>query len=1003
VSGGWSASALATHQRSLLIAHQIKITDFGLAKRLDEPGLTQSGAVMGTPSYMAPEQAAGNSAAIGPPTDVYALGAILYEMLTGRPPFRGTTPLETVLQVQFQEPVPPRRLLPACPRDLETICLKCLHKESYRRYGSALELAADLHSFLAGEPIRARPVGPVERGWRWCSRNKAVAGALAAVAVVALVGLTAVFAEWTRAETNFRNMLFQKQEAEKNYEAMSAQKQLADKNLEGMRVEFQRAEQNLQAARNAVREHFIDLSEIVLSKEPETEKYQKRRLEQALHYFKGFIDQRPQDVGMRTEVAEANFRVADITAKIGSSDDALAYYLQAQQLYEQLSREGHANPTTLFDLGNIYNNIGVALMDKGQWDHAEEYFHKGLEVRRKLAQDSPPKSTMPTDPVYARHVRNQNSLGATYLNLGKLYYKTAQRAHAEKTLEEARLILQPSADAGYTESVRSLASCLNDLGVVYAETGKREAAAKAHGESLKHYLQIVADNAGNSDLRAELASTYNNSGIRLRALTQWGEARLAHQKAVQILLSLVDAYPHVTYYRNQLARVLVDLGRAQRELGQYSDACASFEKAQEHFKKSLKVDPQNADLLRSLALSYNYAGDTHSQSQQWQEASRDHEQALAIQEELVKAHPAGSDFRADLARSYSYLGELLDARGDLQEALRSQTKARDIQRELVDSRGDVIEYRFELSRTYQRIGYVHVRTGNKEALPAFELARKLQEELVKAQPNEPQFRDRLAATWCHIGELHQATGQRKAAQEAMEEAYKIRTKLREEHPDILGNNWQLAKIEHGIGVAFAKRPSWAEALPHFDVARSLYADLIKILPENPDLRHHMVITIIAYGITLEKLGKTKEALAARMQAIEHGRVLVEKLPRVEVYRRILTGELNDASVLQRQLGQLATAAALALERCKLWPKDAKELHEAARELVKCLVTVQTKGQPSEEDQVLARQLGEQAVDTLRRAVELGTMPVEKLLNDPVLEPLRTREDFQKLIKARKME
>ncbi len=140
-----------------------KIADFGLAKRLDSPsGQTQSGAILGTPSYMAPEQA-GGARDVGPATDVYALGAILYELLTGRPPFRAATPLDTVMQVVGDEPVPPARLRPRLPRDLETICLKCLEKEPAKRYGSARGLAEDLRRFLAHEPIRARPTGAVER------------------------------------------------------------------------------------------------------------------------------------------------------------------------------------------------------------------------------------------------------------------------------------------------------------------------------------------------------------------------------------------------------------------------------------------------------------------------------------------------------------------------------------------------------------------------------------------------------------------------------------------------------------------------------------------------------------------------------------------------------------------------------------------------------------------------------------------------------------------------
>ena len=128
---------------------------------------------------MAPEQADGQARQVGPLADVYALGAILYELLVGRPPFRGTTVLETLEQVKAAEPVPPSRLVPGLPRDVETIALKCLQKDPVKRYESATALAEDLRRFQAGVPIVARPVGSVERTWRWCRRNPALAGSLA--------------------------------------------------------------------------------------------------------------------------------------------------------------------------------------------------------------------------------------------------------------------------------------------------------------------------------------------------------------------------------------------------------------------------------------------------------------------------------------------------------------------------------------------------------------------------------------------------------------------------------------------------------------------------------------------------------------------------------------------------------------------------------------------------------------------------------------------------------
>ncbi len=166
-----------------------KITDFGLAKKLDDDsGQTHSGAIMGTPSYMAPEQARGQNREMGTAVDIYALGAVLYEMLTGRPPFRGATVLETLEQVSSRDPVPLSQLQPKVPRDLETICLKCLHKDPARRYGSALELADDLRRFRNHEPIKARPAGPLERLGKWARRKPSLAAF-----VVASVLLLAVF------------------------------------------------------------------------------------------------------------------------------------------------------------------------------------------------------------------------------------------------------------------------------------------------------------------------------------------------------------------------------------------------------------------------------------------------------------------------------------------------------------------------------------------------------------------------------------------------------------------------------------------------------------------------------------------------------------------------------------------------------------------------------------------------------------------------------------------
>ena len=200
-----------------------KVTDFGLAKKVEsDEGLTASGAVMGTPSYMPPEQASGDTRSLGPPADIYSLGAVLYCLLTGRPPFQSSSLMETLLQVRHREPVAPRELNPAVDLDLETICLKCLEKDPKRRYASAQALAEDLGRHLSGEPISARPISAAERTVKWVRRRPAIAGLTAAVFVVAMVGGAGVLWQWRSAVDNARIARDNERTAKRNEEAAKA-------------------------------------------------------------------------------------------------------------------------------------------------------------------------------------------------------------------------------------------------------------------------------------------------------------------------------------------------------------------------------------------------------------------------------------------------------------------------------------------------------------------------------------------------------------------------------------------------------------------------------------------------------------------------------------------------------------------------------------------------------------------------------------------------------------
>jgi WD40 repeat protein/serine/threonine protein kinase len=236
-----------------------KITDFGLAKHLGDDGRTREGTVLGTPSYMAPEQAAGTVGEVGPPSDVYALGAVLYELLTGRPPFRAATVLDTLEQVRTQEPLAPTRLQPQVPRDLETVCLKCLHKEPHKRYASAAELADDLRRFLVGEPIRARPVGALEHAWKWARRRPALSAALAVLTVSAVAGYVGVSLATADANAAEQRLVREEKEQRNKGEAQKQARAAADTAKEKFKTQTEvtrRARADDEEALYAARTHL---------------------------------------------------------------------------------------------------------------------------------------------------------------------------------------------------------------------------------------------------------------------------------------------------------------------------------------------------------------------------------------------------------------------------------------------------------------------------------------------------------------------------------------------------------------------------------------------------------------------------------------------------------------------------------------------------------------------------------------------------------------------------
>jgi tetratricopeptide (TPR) repeat protein len=342
-----------------------KIADFGLARHFDGgSALSLSGARMGTPSYMAPELVTGKAGTIGPAADIYSLGSLLYEMLTGRPPFRGETASETERQVIADEPVPPARLNPKVPRDLETICLKCLHKDAPRRYADAGALADDLRRFMEGRPIRARRISRLELAWRWCRRNPA--GAALAVAMLGLVGLCVGGALWVQ-----RQQLERRIEAELRRgrarsaieQALGRQEYLRQRgNWEDAKVELVRAETRLDDARS---------DEL------------KRRLA---------VAQAELDQEMRAESADPG-----LVLRMAKAEAELGRVRRVEALLERATSRQPRDPST-------WVGSGVALDRLGRTDQAVADFVKAIELVPKDRFFASPSSKLILEMAGHEHV-----------------------------------------------------------------------------------------------------------------------------------------------------------------------------------------------------------------------------------------------------------------------------------------------------------------------------------------------------------------------------------------------------------------------------------------------------------------------------------------------------------------------------------------------------------------------------------------------------------------------
>jgi tetratricopeptide (TPR) repeat protein len=563
------------------------LLDFGLA-RWEACGttLTQEGDVLGTLAYMSPEQARGGARRVDGRCDVYSLGVVLYETLTGVLPFRGDA-ASVLRRVLEEEPSPPRRLRGNIPRDLETICLKAMAKRPADRYPTAAALADDLRRFVQGRPVKARPLGVVGRVRRWCGRNP-VPAALGALLAVALLG---VGWQWHRAEAS-----------------------LAD-----ARREARRADENFHQARQALDDFAeiarADTSAGLLPADALT----IRQAEMIRKYYQAFLEQRGDDPGLRVEVARAWLLTAQVYHSRGrpKGQDLVDVYRRAVTLWEDLARASPDRLDHSYTLASAHLGLGHLHLERREFDLAEEHLNRACDLFRQLG------------PRLPEDAEAQTRLTQGYRLLGHLRYLQRRLEEAQRHLRAAQahqamvvrrqpsnlmasfemflvehtmgLVLHNRRDSATARATHLRARALIDrlardypgsgrirvergrnrfwLAGANAETGRRDEALAGYREAAAFFTRCVEDAPNDVGYRRDLAACHHNIGNLHGTAGRWEEAVLSFRQSLILREKLTAAFPTHLGHASDHSGTAYRLGEALEGFGDLKGALAAYGQA----------------------------------------------------------------------------------------------------------------------------------------------------------------------------------------------------------------------------------------------------------------------------------------------------------------------------------------------------------------------------------------------------------------------------------------
>lgn len=588
-----------------------KVADFGLSRRINDTSeLTATGQILGTPAYMPPEQAAGKQSEISVRSDVYSLGAILYCLLCGRPPFENSGTFDTLHRVIHEEPLPPSRISPGVPRDLETICVKCLQKSPEQRYASASALAEDLDRFLHGRPVAARPLGRVAKLTRWCRQNPVPASLLATVILV-LITATSVTSYFYLLSTRRLKLL-----AEANTAAELAVVQ--------HRQSAARAETESQISM-ATLEHILYDVQAELERQPNLQETRRKVLNTVGEHLERARRLHEEDRRLSRHEATMVLNLAEVYRQVGDTNGNIgitatrALYTEAIRDLEELLQANPRDPARILDVIKARYLFGSQLLDSDAWVEAQTVLLATIDLCQQL------ETLTPDDPEPTYWLaRSEEGWATAGLRTGDI---AAAREYCQRSLTRSRKLAEKwPADLRF---VRHCAESCERMGDIYVKKlDDFEPAQELYDEYLMWVEKLVAADPTDAGYQMDLSSVYERLGMLHMRRKDYPAAQRAYEESLRICLPLGEAAPDNYQTKWDVAWSWHHVGTVTLVLGDLARARTAWQKTIDLRRPLVEYDPQNAQRVNGLHQAFVGLATVCERASEFEEAKAIYEKSL---------------------------------------------------------------------------------------------------------------------------------------------------------------------------------------------------------------------------------------------------------------------------------------------------------------------------------------------------------------------------------------